>query len=125
MRVQGSVSYDGKPVESGTIDFLSVDGSAPAQAPIKDGSYDLAAEAGPLAEKTYRVEIHALKKTGKTVPNLMPGGDSTMEVLAETIPAEYNAQSSLEVTISTEASKNQFDFALEGSMPSGKAKRRR
>jgi hypothetical protein len=118
MRVWGDVSYDGKPIESGTIDFVSADGSPPAQAPIKDGHYDLDAKAGPVAEKTYRVEIHALAKTGKTVPNLMPGGDPTMEMLVETIPAEYNAKSSLKATISPEASKNQLDIKLpKGAAP--------
>jgi hypothetical protein len=112
MRVWGDVSYDGRPVETGTIDFVSLDGSHLAQAPIKDGHYDLAADSGPVAEKTYRVEIHALAKTGKTVPNLMPGGDPAMELLAETIPAEYNAKSFLRGTISPEASKNQLDFNL-------------
>ncbi len=113
MRVWGDVSYDGKPIERGTIDFVSTDGSPPAQAPIEAGRYDLAAKEGPVAEKTYRVEIHALAKTGKTVPNLMPGGGPTMDVLVETIPVKYNAQSTLKVTISPEASKNQHDFKLQ------------
>jgi hypothetical protein len=113
MRVWGEVSYDGKPIEKGTIDFVSTDGSPPAQAPIKAGHYDLAAGAGPVAEKTYRIEIHALAKTGKTVPNLMPGGEPSMDVLVETIPAEYNTRLDLKVTISPESSKNQFDFKLQ------------
>jgi hypothetical protein len=118
MRVWGDVTYDGKPIEDGTIDFVSTDGSPPAQAPIKAGHYDLAAEAGPVTEKTYRVEIHSLAKTGKTIPNLMPGGDPTMDVLAETIPAAYNTQSALKVTISPDRSKNQHDFKLpKGAAP--------
>src|SRR5262245_39238373 len=78
MRVWGDVSYEGKPVVDGTIDFVASDGSPPAQAPIKDGHYDLPAAAGPLADKIYRVEISALAKTGKSLPNVMGDGSPTM-----------------------------------------------
>jgi hypothetical protein len=118
MRVRGDVSYDGKPIQEGTIDFVPTDGSPPAQAQIKAGHYDLPPEAGPVAEKSYRVMISSLAKTGKTTPNLMPGGGDPMESLYNTIPAEYNAQSTLKATISADASKNQFDFNLQkGAAP--------
>jgi hypothetical protein len=118
MRVWGDVSYDGKPIEEGTIDFVSTDGSPPAQAPIKAGHYDLPTEAGPVADKTYQVRISALAKTGKSVPNLMPGGGDAMEPLYNTIPAEYNSKSTLTASISPDASKNQFDFNLKkGAVP--------
>jgi hypothetical protein len=112
MRVWGVVTYDGKPVEDGTIDFVPTDGSRPAQGQIKAGRYDLPTEAGPEAEKTYRVQINSLVKTGKSVPNLMPGGDPTMETLENIIPVEYNGKSTLSATISPDSAKNQFDFKL-------------
>jgi hypothetical protein len=116
MRVWGDVSSDGKPVDDGTITFESTDGSAPAQAPIKDGHFDLPAASGPLAGKTYLIRINALAKTGKTVPNTMPYGGPTMDVMAETIPDLFNGKSVIKKTISPESDKNQLVFKL---MPSG------
>jgi len=113
MRVWGDVSYDGQPLEDGSIDFISPEGATPAQAPIKNGHYDLAAESGPMAEKTYTVQISSLKKTGKTVPNMMGDGAPTMELMTNVIPQKYNTQSNLKASISADSSKNQFDFKLE------------
>lgn len=113
MRVWGDVTYDGKPVEEGSIDFVSTDGAAPAQAPIKAGHYDLPAELGPVAEKSYLVQVNALKKSGKTIQNMMGDGEPTMEVLVNTIPAKYNVKSDLKVSVSSDSSKNQFDFKLD------------
>jgi hypothetical protein len=113
MRVWGEVTYDGKPVNDGTIDFTSPDGSSPAQGSIQEGRYDIPAPAGPVAGKTYKVSITALAKTGKTVRNLMPAGDDTMEEYTNTIPPEYNSRSKLEASISDDSSKNEFGFKLD------------
>lgn len=118
MRVRGDVSIDGKPIEDGTIDFVSEDGSPPAQGPIKAGHFDLPPQSGPLVEKTYRVEINALRKTGKTVPDVMGDGSATMDELENIIPPMYNARSTLKATISPDASKNQFDFKLDSAAAS-------
>jgi hypothetical protein len=115
MRVWGDVSFDGKPVEDGSITFESTDGSPPAQSLIKAGHYDLAAESGPVAGKTYVVKINAMAKTGKTVPNVMGDGAPTMDLLVETIPAAFNAQSTIKKTIAADADKNQFHFKLQKS----------
>lgn len=113
MRVWGDVTYDGRPIDEGTIDFISPDGAAPAQGAIKDGRYDVPATSGPVADKTYVVQINSLKKTGKTIPNMMGDGSPTMEISANVIPQKYNAQSTLTASVSADSSKNQFDFKLE------------
>jgi hypothetical protein len=113
MRVWGDVSFEGKPVEDGTITFESTDGSPPAQGPIKAGHYDLPAESGPVAAKTYIVKFSAMVKTGKTVPNVMGDGAPTMDVLAETLPAAFNTQSTIKKTIAPEPEKNQLNFKLQ------------
>src|SRR4051794_27211329 len=115
MGVWGDVSFDGKPVDDGTITFESTDDSAPAQAQIKGGHFDLPAESGPLAGKTFVIRINAVTKTGQTVPNTMPIGGPTMDVMAETIPVQFNAKSSIKKTISPEADKNEFNFKLMAS----------
>jgi hypothetical protein len=116
MRVWGDVSFDGKPIQEGTITFEGTDGAPPAQGQIKDGKYEIPAQAGPVADKSYRVKINSMKKTGKTVKNIMDETTPTMEVMAEAIPSMFNAQSTMKKTISSDSSKNQFTFKL---MPSG------
>lgn len=113
MRVWGDVTYDGQPIEDGSIDFVSAEGAAPAQASIKGGHYDLPAASGPVAEKSYKVQINAMKKSGKTIPNMMGDGEPTMELLVNTIPEKYNVKSDLTASISGDSGKNQFDFKLE------------
>jgi hypothetical protein len=115
MHVWGDVSFDGKPVQDGSITFESTDGSPPAQATIKGGHYDLPAESGPVAEKSYILRFSALAKTGKTVPNVMGDGAPTMEVMAETLPAVFNTQSTIKKTIVPDPEKNQFNFKLQTS----------
>jgi hypothetical protein len=110
-RVWGEVAYDGKPVEDGTIEFTASDGSHAAQGTIKAGKYDIAAQAGPIEDKPYKVAISSLSKTGKSTPSLMPGSTEPMEALINTIPREYNSQTILTATASVD--KKQFDFKLE------------
>src|SRR4051794_30761101 len=90
MRVWGEVSFDGKPVQDGTITFEGANGSAPAQGQIKGGHFDTPAGSGPVAEKVYLVKINALTKSGKTVKNIMDDTSPTMDVMAETIPSMFN-----------------------------------
>jgi hypothetical protein len=116
MRVWGDVSFNGKPVEEGSITFEPTEDAAPAQGQIKAGHYDIPAESGPVADKAYLVRINAPVKTGKTIPNIMGDGAPTMDVMAESIPSMFNAKSSMKKTISREADKNNFHFKL---MPSG------
>jgi hypothetical protein len=116
MRVWGDVSFDGKPVDNGSITFESTDGSAPAQGQITAGHYEIPIESGPVAEKSYLVRINAMAKTGKTIKNIMGDGAPTMDVMVETIPTMFNVNSTMKKTISSEADKNHLDFKL---MPSG------
>jgi hypothetical protein len=115
MRVWGDVSFEGKSVEDGTITFESTDGSPPAQGPIRSGHYDLPAESGPVAAKTYIVKFSAMAKTGKSVPNIMGDGAPTMDLLVETLPTALNTESTIKKTIAPDAEKNQINFKLQKS----------
>ncbi|WP_435017543.1 hypothetical protein TA3x_005157 [Tundrisphaera sp. TA3] len=112
MRAWGDVTLDGAPVEAGSITFESTDDAAPAQGPIQGGKFDIAADAGPTAGRTYVIKINAAKKTGKTIPNIMGDGAPTMDILAETIPPAFNVKSIIKKTIDPDASKNEFHFKL-------------
>jgi hypothetical protein len=110
--VQGSVTYDGQPVDGGGIAFLPEgDGDGEARlrvtGAIRDGGYDFGGRRAPSPGK-YRVEITWLKKTGNKVPG--EGGhpkDETQQV----IPPRYNVKSELSVEV--QAGHNSFDFNLE------------
>ncbi len=67
--VNGSVTYEGEPVESGAIFFeptASVGAIAPTKyLPIRDGKYDTGKE-GPV-EGTYRVTVGGMDRAKETV----------------------------------------------------------
>ena len=65
--VRGEVSFDGRPLETGTIDFIPVEGTAggSARSVIANGRYEVAAEHGLLANGTYQVRVIGLRKTGR------------------------------------------------------------
>lgn len=116
LRVSGKVTYDGKPLENGSIVFVPVaDDKAPgAGGPIMDGVYDIPASSGPLQGVKYRVEISAMRKTGRKLPNIMTPDASTMEEVENYIPGIYNGQSTLETTVMPENAAKQ-DFTLVAS----------
>src|SRR4051812_43116900 len=66
--VSGNVKLDGGPLAKGTILFTPLPGTPGdvAGGEIVDGKYSIAAAAGPHAGK-HRVEIRALRKSGKKV----------------------------------------------------------
>jgi hypothetical protein len=110
--VSGSVSFQGKPLDQGAIQFLPVDGSpSESGAGIKDGQYSIPVENG-LAPGKYKVTVFSYDESGAKVPdNTMPG-DVVGVQFKERIPAKYNTQTSL--TAEIEAGKeNKVDFQLD------------
>jgi hypothetical protein len=119
--VQGEVSFDGRAVERGTIDFLPVDSTASwsAGAPIVNGRYEIPAKAGLLPDGAYLVRICGLRKTGtKAVApkRMLPQGTSTVDAEENYIPPIYNTDSTLKVRVADVPDKSKVDFRL-GRMP--------
>ncbi|MEQ8633312.1 hypothetical protein [Gimesia maris] len=111
--VSGSVTYDGKPLPEGSIQFVpDVDAAGKpvrgklAQALIKDGSYSLSVEEGP-AVGNNKVLINAIRNTGKFEES---DGQKT-EIMQQYIPARYNTQTTLKYEV--KAGENTADFTLE------------
>jgi len=109
--VEGTVTYDGEPIEMGTITFLPAGASksAPGGAQIVAGKYKIPGETAPKPG-AYRVEIIGKKKTGQKIP--FPGDEG--QFMDETIlfvPEKYNLSSTL--TAEIKSGKNVIDFALE------------
>jgi len=88
--VHGSVAFDGKPLEKGTITFLPSDGKGPtAGGEIKDGQYSFRVPPGPK-----RIEVRS-PKTKAVVQRKVQEGPQSPAVSDELIPAIYNRQSTL------------------------------
>lgn len=108
-KVTGTVTLDGKPLETGAIRFLEPKVSADF-APIKNGSFSLEMPAG---EK--RVEINATKPSDKQVAGAKDGVKESISL----IPPEYNSKSTLKETV--KEGKNDFKFDLKSApAPAGK-----
>lgn len=104
----GKVTLDNQPVEHGDIAVFGTDGNhTQAAATITNGGYTFDAKSG-LKPGNYKVEIHWLKPTGKTIPSADPG--FTMDETREVIPRRYNENTELTITIDT--GTNMKDFPL-------------
>jgi hypothetical protein len=118
--VKGSVSFDGAPVEDGSIVFLPATGTkGPSSGgTIHNGAYEITTASGPVPGK-YRVEIRAMRSTGTKVVKGAGGateGPSSGGEVTEMkmyIPVRYNAESMLVADISL--GDNQKDFPLKSN----------
>jgi hypothetical protein len=110
--VSGEVSYKGVPTKEGVIEFIPIEGTGGPSvgAPIKEGAYDIPAAKGPLADGTYRVQLRAVRDTGKFPPG--PRYTKSMTIHEDIFPEEYNFKSKLRVKIDPNANPNRLDFRL-------------
>ena len=78
LTVEGTVTWDGTPVETGTISFLPADGKGPSfGGELKDGGYRIQAEK-PAALGAKNVSITGIRKTGKMIEAGPPAPAGTM-----------------------------------------------
>ena len=110
--VAGSVTFDGRPLEQGSILFVPVEGvqGIAAGGRIEHGQYRLSATDGPMAGR-HRVEIRAARKTGKMVRTSTVLRNETAAEIVELIPPRFNSASTLRVDI--KPGDNTADFAVE------------
>ena len=101
--VTGTVTLDGKPLPEGMIAFEAdpPDGKAPDHATITNGGYS-----AEVSEGKKKVQI-----THK-VTEMVPMGDTKMEMENETIPAQYNVRSKLSADVKADT-ENTFYFELK------------
>lgn len=115
--IHGNVALDGQPIDQGSIAFIPTGTTRGASAgcDIIAGAYQLAANAPPL-EGQYKVEIRSVRPTGRKIPEPPPAPrGTTMDEFRESVPAMYNANTTLTVEI-TKATR-QFDFLELKSKP--------
>jgi hypothetical protein len=106
----GQVKLDGKPIERGSILLSPMEGvkGQPAGGEITAGRYQLSGKVGP-AIGWNRVEIHALRKTGRTIRKPFPM-HGTMEEEADAVAPRYNTDSTLKFEV--KPGENTADFEV-------------
>lgn len=110
--IEGMVTFDGVPMESGTIIFTSQDGkNNKSSATISRGKYSISARNGPMIGSN-RVTIEFREKTGKKVPDPNKPGEDMDEILTA---SQFNASAR---TITVLAEKNPaFNFDVLSKQP--------
>lgn len=101
VEVTGTVNWQGEPVELGEIIFAPLNKSvAPAAGRIRGGAYQLLAKPGKA-----RVQIQAVRKTGKRDPN------EGFEITELYLPRRFNEDTELEAEVTADGD-NRFTFDL-------------
>ncbi|HEY1191164.1 MAG TPA: hypothetical protein VGE74_26250 [Gemmata sp.] len=92
--VEGSVTFNGRPVREGSISFEAPDGATPTfGGTIKDGAYRVEVPAGATGPRVVRVV--ASRQTGRKVPAGPPLPPGTVLDEIERAPPRYNDRSTL------------------------------
>jgi hypothetical protein len=106
--VEGTVSFDGQPVESGMILFIPQPGvvGPPVQVMIEKGKYASPKSTGPTVGLNA-VQLIAVRKTGRILK--IEGQDSAEEV--QYLPKKYNEASKEMAEI--KPGVNQFNYELK------------
>lgn len=108
VQLSGEVTYKGQPVETGQIRFVPVSGNdAPLTiAKIANGRYDTGKKDG-AAVGSYKVMILAFNPNDPIPTG--PGSPARRQLL----PANYNTQSELTISIKPEEDNKIADFELK------------
>lgn len=114
--VSGTVTYQGRPLETGTIRFRPIGGTrAPASgAEIIDGQYEVAARGG-VPVGTYRVQIVAHRVDPRYAGAAEPATSGSVDggpPRQQYLPEKYNTRSELTLTIEPGSGPITEDFVL-------------
>ena len=108
--ISGDVKLDGKPLDKGSILFAPLPGTAGVVTGgnIVDGHYELGGAKGP-AIGWNRVEIQAVRKTGKMVQNPLGPKGQMVEMEAGAVAPRFNGSSTLKFEVKPGDNKADFD----------------
>ena len=99
-RVTGTVTWQGKPVGAGVINFVDPAGQSPAvSAKIVDGRFEARTTAGPKSVQVYNQRDLGFNK------------EMNQHVFTNDVPTEYNARSTLVYEVKP-SDDNVYDAAL-------------
>ena len=107
--VRGTVTYKGKPVPNGTVNFIPADGPSATATIGRDGAYRLTTfkEGDGAVLGTHRIVVVAMQDmTGKTGADWSP--------LPEPIvPLKYTSLSTTDLTADVKEGENTVDLVLK------------
>ncbi|OWK40888.1 hypothetical protein [Fimbriiglobus ruber] len=105
--VSGTVAYDGKPVDLGSITFIPADGNGPTTGgTITGGKYAVA----NVPTGAAKVRINGAKVTGKK--KMYDGPDSPVVTTStEMLPAKYHDATELKFDVKAGSQTKDFDLA--------------
>lgn len=107
--VQGSVSWKGKPIEDGMINFIPQSGGPATTAKIVAGTYALPKETGAIIA-THTVQIFGIKHLGLIEAGAPHPPGTKIDATEQFIPGNFNNASKL--TAEIKDGDNQHDFTL-------------
>jgi hypothetical protein len=108
VEVKGTVQFDGKPIEDGSINFVPADGkSQTAGGAIKDGKYSVKVPVGPM-----KLTISAPKVVGKKKLYDTPESPER-PVMAESLPAKYADREKTELEFEVKPGVNEKNWDLK------------
>jgi hypothetical protein len=112
--LRGRVTLDGKPLTQGSILFTPIQGTheVVTGGEIKNGRYEFPAATGP-AIGWNRVEIRAVRNTGKMIPKPFAPPGQLIPEQVEAISLKFNSESTLKVEI--KSGENTADFEVTSS----------
>lgn len=106
--VSGTVTYDGKPVEQGSIAFYPADGNGPtAGGAIADGKYSVR----KVSPGNSKVRISGTRVTGQKKMYNDPGSP-LVTTSAEYLPAKYSDEKVTELRYDVQGGAQTKDFNL-------------
>lgn len=103
-KVSGEATYDGQPIERGSIKFTKTDGGQVYTGEIANGRYETECEPGKM-----KVEITGSRIIPGKFTEANPGEKEPAREMY--IPAKYNSKSTLEANV--EAKSNDIPFNLK------------
>jgi hypothetical protein len=108
LAINGTVTLDGAPLDSGSIRFASAPGEklSSAGALIQEGAYHVPQEKG-LLPGTYTVEISSLDTKAPPILDRATG----MKVAPERIPENYNINTQQTIQVTADGD-NEFKFPI-------------
>jgi hypothetical protein len=107
--ISGTVTLDGAPLASGSIEFTPLGGGVSSGAVIEAGKYQIPAESG-LPPGKYRVSIVDNPPAAPLPPGHMPGDDLPPQPKPR-VPPSWNQNSTHEIEV-TQQGPNRFDFSI-------------
>lgn len=114
--LSGTVVWNGQPLADAALQLIPLD--APdrpiAGARIVDGRFTVEARGG-VRPGRYRVEITAWRAVPPAGP--LSDADRLMPVLQQVIPARWNSESELEIDVTGNRPRTEYDFQLTSTAP--------